>query len=463
MGWVWMGFVFAGVAVGCDCGYLPACERYPQTEVVFTGKVLSGNDNGSGLYVQQTRYLVRVLEAIRGLPVAQTEVFIDPGSFGSCYRHFAIGETYLFYAGRGASLPNTLSRAAGLVSKKPVPAAWADKQGLPVYVSDNCSGSQPLDRAQADLMWIRLVAGGETRRFLYGTTYQLSPPVFNGAVPIPLSGVRVQASGPEGTFSAVSGLDGTYTLPDVPAGKYRLSVERPPWNPPAAQSVELGPGRCVEQSFGLRSHGVLEGTVWHADGSPGKDVRVEIVRVQADGSPGLSTVAAATADAAGRFRMTDVPAGRFYAGVNLTAAMTPEQPWPATYLPGTDDWRRAHVLDLEPNGNVNDLELVVAPPRPVRNVDVRVFWADGEPATAVRIHATPLDAPEHLVPPSLKPPKLGGQLRLMQDYSYEITADWYMRREYWEVETSDPVTLPRGKTDAVVEVRFRSKAPTGGK
>src|SRR6476660_2010048 len=72
--------LFAHGVFGCSCAEdAPACERFPQARAVFIGTVLAGNDDGSGLFTQQTLYLVRVEAAFRGLEPEQKEVFIDPG------------------------------------------------------------------------------------------------------------------------------------------------------------------------------------------------------------------------------------------------------------------------------------------------------------------------------------------------------------------------------------------------
>ena len=100
---MWRWLLAAGVAWGCTCSApLPPCELFGRAGAVFSGVVLDTNEDGRGGFSKTTLYLVRVEEGFHGLAPEQKEVFVDPGSFTSCYTYFEVGKKYLFYAGPGA-------------------------------------------------------------------------------------------------------------------------------------------------------------------------------------------------------------------------------------------------------------------------------------------------------------------------------------------------------------------------
>lgn len=158
--------LFASGVFGCSClttGLV--CSNFLKATVVFVGKVLRGNDNGKGNF---THYLVEVEEAFRGLKPEQKEVFIDPditpGMITSCHQAYEVGKQYLFFGYVNEKTP-TLAAQFKRIGYPPgnLTPEWKKKLDLKVYSTGICSGSKPLDRAEADLPWLRLAVKGKVR------------------------------------------------------------------------------------------------------------------------------------------------------------------------------------------------------------------------------------------------------------------------------------------------------------
>lgn len=456
------GFFFlAPLLAACSCSdALPACELFPATSVVFVGTVLDGNDDGSGRFVQRTAYLVRVDESLRGLAPDQKEVFIDPGSYTSCYTHYAIGRTYLFYAGGMGNFVATTVIREGEQPKR-LPPAWETKKDLKIYHAAQCSGSKPIANATEDLAWIRRAARGEASNRVYGAVYQHYESYRPKSASVPLAGAKVRLQGAGPSAEATSGPDGEYDFGGVTSGRYHLWAELPPWEGSYRQEVELRAGGCVERALRMQSHGVVRGTVRKADGAAAANVSVELVRVLRDGALAEDYSLWAETNAQGQFSIRDAPAGTFVAGVNLRSPMTATQPWRPTYFPGASVQSEAKVLELQPNQETANVHIQLPPPRPTRAVQVRVFWADGTPAlggararaAAKTLHSRLGDGNQakdgHIV-----------ELRLMQEYEYAVSADWYRMTPKKSLHfDSDEVTLPPGTESAVIDIRLKANRP----
>ena len=434
---MWRWLLAVGVAWGCSCaGDAPVCERFPKAPVVFTGKVLWGNDDGSGKFTQATLYRVRVEEVFRGLGTEEREVLIDPGSYTSCYREYRVGESYLFFAGtRGEVAATTVMRGNG-----PAKVLPAGIEKLKVYESAICSGSKLLAQAGGDVAWIRSSMRGETKTRVYGAAYQHR--LFSEADPgdVPLEGAKVVLTDGLRSLQVETGPEGEFSFEGVAQGRYRLTATRAPWTPSLSDSFDVMSGACVERVVKLGANAAVSGVVRGA----GKDVMVELVRVLRDGGMAKMASIWTYTDAEGAFKMGDLPAGRFVVGVNVASALTDARPYGMSRYPA--------VLQLGPNGVARGLDFDLQEARAVRTVRVRVFWADGrEVKSGARVLATPVERVDRFL--SSADAKGGNvvPLRLMEEYSYRVSAYWSARDD--RVQSAE-VVLPAGTGDGVLDIRL---------
>lgn len=447
----------------CTCGrgaWAPACESYYSGSAVFLGTVLDHDDDGSGKFTQRTLYLVRVDEAFRGLDVTQTEVFIDPGSFSSCYTHYAVGKQYLFVAGGPASFAAMISFKEPSLNK-PFPVRWAARTDMKVYVAAGCSPTREASRVSEDLAWLRARERGASKTRVYGMALQNYAAFYRPPHPdedVPLPGARIVLEGNGQQFTTSADDEGRYSFEGIPPGSYSIVAEKSKWTASRKLTVDLHAGGCAERDLSLGSDGVVQGTVLDHKNNPVNDVRVELVRVLPDSGIARSYSNWADTDQQGRFRIERVAAGTFVLGVNIGSAPTDREPYLTTFYPGVESPSSARHFTFEPNVKVSDLVLRLPPPLAKRTISVRVYWADGTPveteARAFADHRGKRAAFESA--------KAGNvvELALLEGLDYTISADWFTTsRAPVRRVTSEEVNLSAGEGTATVDIRLKSQKP----
>jgi hypothetical protein len=164
--WRSCGFVlallFVGVirSFGCWCGPPgPASEYVEGASVVFVGKAVFSDDDGSDRFTQKTLVRFEVEEAYKGLEQQPHDVWVDLGSFTSCYATYRVGDRYLVFGYKRATSPRdtlSVSVARGQSNAKPVPPRF-DLQNPPkVYWAPECAGTrQVTPQADKDISYLR--------------------------------------------------------------------------------------------------------------------------------------------------------------------------------------------------------------------------------------------------------------------------------------------------------------------
>jgi hypothetical protein len=115
--------------------------------IVFVGKVIFTDDDGSGTFIQKTLVHFEVEEAFKGLQPELRDVWVDPGSYTSCYATYRVGERYLVFGYGGALLPKdsaAVTLAPRKSKEKPLPPGIESKNPPRVYSAPECSGTRPI-------------------------------------------------------------------------------------------------------------------------------------------------------------------------------------------------------------------------------------------------------------------------------------------------------------------------------
>jgi hypothetical protein len=425
---------------------------------VFSGVVLDTNEDGRGGFSKSTLYLVRVEEGFRGLAPEQKEVFIDPGSFSSCYTYFAVGKKYLFYAW-GSGRISAISLTGRKGEAVAFPAQWEAKKDLQVYSVPMCSGSKDWEKAQEDVDWIRRRLRGETSTRVYGQVVQSISDVRSGDAVVPLAGAKVFLRNGDAVQTAVSGADGRFAFEGIAPGKYGLHAELAPWEGSYRADVTVAERGCAERELSLLSRGEVRGVVRNKEGRPLHGVGVELLRVLPGGGVAKRASDITSTDQTGVFQFRDAPAGEFVVGVNVEAGTRPESRWPTTYYPGVGEARLARVLRLEPNGKVEGVSFSLPTPMVTRTITLRVLWADGS-----EVGGDALAWAERVEPPvgsylsGTVASKSEVWLSVMQAYSYRIGATVYVPGP--RAISVDPVVVPAGSEPVKLEIRLRENRPS---
>lgn len=140
-----------GLSVGtaslmsCDCGLLPVCA-YRDADIIFLGRVsFTNHDYAVGLN-QATLVRFEVEEAFKGIAPDAHQIWVDPGSFTSCYEVYKPGNRYLIF---GTLLPTVPQQTAAITiaprdssKAKPLPPGFSPSTPPPIYYSPECAGSR---------------------------------------------------------------------------------------------------------------------------------------------------------------------------------------------------------------------------------------------------------------------------------------------------------------------------------
>jgi hypothetical protein len=354
----------------CDCGApAPACAYISAAPVVFVGTPVYSNDDGSGTFLQQTLYKFTIDEIFKGLPEGTKEVWVDPGSFTSCYAEYEIGTKLLVFASEGKLIPvdtaaMTVAKPAG--KQKPLPPGFDPKKR--VYYAPECTGTRDAATAADDIAWLRSWKKGYTQTRIQGLVFD--------ALDWPLSGVKVTATGHTGNVEATTDATGAFSIEPVEPGEYDLKATLASYDLPWKPKVAVLEHSCGYAKLSMGSTGALSGAVKDESGRPLAGVELDLARMRGSEEtfPSMPHV---TSKAGGSFRYEDLPGGDYLIGVNLDSQPNVDTPYARTYAPGVSDRGQAQVFHLVPGQKLSNIRIQLAPRLRLRTIHVQVRWPDG--------------------------------------------------------------------------------------
>jgi hypothetical protein len=224
-----LSFCFPAMSCECDQGAIEC--SYAAAQIVFRGRVDYDNDNGSGSFIQKTLIRFKVSEILKGLPSNNDHVWVDPGSFTSCYAEYGWGKEYLVFAYRGAAMPAetaAMTVAEPGPSRKKLPPEFASENPPPIYFAPECTGTRGTDYVgfDSDLTALRQYAQGTPIPRVVGQVF-LSP-YPPGSAKGRLAGVQISVKVGDNLWRAETNADGKfffYKLP--PEGSYEATATYP--------------------------------------------------------------------------------------------------------------------------------------------------------------------------------------------------------------------------------------------
>jgi hypothetical protein len=352
----------------CECSApAAACAYISAAPVVFVGTPVYSNEDGSGTFVQQTLYKFTVDEIFKGLSEGTKEVWIDPGSFTSCYAEYEIGKRLLVFASDGKFIP--VDTAAMTVAKpggkqKPLPPGFDPK--MPVYYAPECTGTRDATTAADDIEWLRLWKKG------------LAPTSIQGLVQAdldwPISGAKVSAIGRNGNLEATADAAGAFTIEPVQPGKYVLNATLATYDLPWKQPVEVLEHSCGYVRLVMVASGALSGTVVDESGKPVAGLELDLLGLHGSEEEFIHHE---TTSARGAFHYKGMPAGNYLIGINLSSQPNVDTPYARTYAPGVSDRGQAQIIHLAPGQKLSNIRIQLSPRLRLRTVHVHVKWPAG--------------------------------------------------------------------------------------
>jgi len=385
---------FASPAAACECKLLPVCSYVGRSEVIFLGKATYSNDDGSGGFDQATLIRFEVEEAFKGLPADVHEVWIDPGSFTSCYAEYPTGEQYLVFASSKLDTSNVVAMTVikdrrGL---KPPPPGFDPSHPPMVYLANECSGTREIssgaDTSRAgDLAFLRAWQKGQTTTRVYGHVLEGSrhgQPVVDPATD---ESAKVTLTGTSGKQTTVPDGNGEFSFDGLSPGRYSLDASMDGYRAfPPAVALDVAPGTCGYVDLGLVADGTLEGIVKDHLGHPAPQIGLVAQRLLPGGT--AETIAHEITDNRGAFRFANLPSGDFQLGVNIDRWPSTDAPYAKSYYPGATQPTSIH---LTLNEHRKGLAFNLSPPLKTRTVNVRVTWADSTPVPKAHVDALYMD------------------------------------------------------------------------
>jgi len=373
-------------AAGCDCGPAgPSCAYVGRAAVVFAGTVVfSDHDPTLGLR-QRTFVKFKIDEAFKGLTPSDKEVWIDPGSFTSCYAEYNVGEHSLVFGYEGDRMPPDtalMSVVPGQPSPKPIPGEIV-RNGLPtVYSSPECSGTRSMRSddpgLNQDLGYLRQFRDRKAGPSIRGrVTEDENFGIFDRDPRPGLKGVTVIATGNGPKRTTTTDNEGFFALEDLRVGSYLLTALLRPYKARwPEREVEVPAAGCGAADFDMFAPGSIDGVLLDSKGKPASNVRVEVLRLNAQGRPIFYAEKKTTTGRDGRYHFTELPHGNFQIGVNVFEAPDPDAPYaPTKWSAGIET-----SVNLKPGERKLISPFRLPDPLAVRTIAAVVRWPDGRAA-----------------------------------------------------------------------------------
>jgi hypothetical protein len=406
----------------------------------------------------------------KGLPATVKEVFIDPGSFTSCYNEFKGSEDYLIYTGDPQpteTFDSYYGRAKNIKSRegtiKPLPPAWKDLGAVPVFRVGMCSPSRPVRDDDPDLAYLRLAAEGQagTTGSIQGVAVQDARRPFSFSDFLPVARATITASNASRSWITTTATDGSYRIAELPPGKYTLSIANPDFGVGKFiridPNVEVVAGGCVVAGASFDASGTITGTVLNHDGQPASGVRIDLGVVNGDEKIKLIRGTWTYSDVSGGFMLQKVPVGRIVVGVNISSSPTSDLRFEPTYVSDATTATAARIFTLKPDDQVTGVLLRLPKPLPFGDLFVHVEWPDGSPATGGArafarwngLHA----AFEHAAIDGNRV-----KLSLALGRTYEISADW-LSNKFMLIDGEESQSVVFSQDGQSVTIRLKEPRP----
>jgi hypothetical protein len=324
----------------CSCGPAgPACAYVSRAVVVFIGTVaFTDHDEALGLR-QRTLVKFTVEQGFKGVARGDHEIWVDPGSFTSCYADYKVGDHMLVFGYGGRGLPPdtpVLSVIPGQTKQKPLPQEINREKPPAVYSAPECSGTRLIDMndrvLNSDVQYLRQYKDGTATPSVRGRIIEDATFGIFGFDPIPgLRGVMVTLTGNGLNKSTATDDSGYYVFANTPAAAYYVTPSlRGYISRRNMRAVEVPPEGCGAADFDMIGSGFIEGTLLDSAAQPAANVRVEVLRLNRDGKPVYYAQKETRTNENGRYQFNELPSGDFEIGVNLFRPPDPQTPYVPT-------------------------------------------------------------------------------------------------------------------------------------
>jgi len=360
-------------AKGCTC---PAPDtpyrEYQKATAVFIGKVISSKDTvipeNTSYTVYERAFQFSVTESLKG--VKTSTVDIDVGRLdSSCYRGFAVGESYLVFAYSSA--------------------------GSKLH-SGACTRTVHLSDAADDLHYIRDSLKGVPEPRMYGSVMLVdsdSSSTKSRQRVTPIKDVKVLIEGEGKTFEAVTDEQGLYSLPQLPDGEYTAHPLLPKKYTayfPAEEKFILGSkeswdfqiqrGPNAYAAFRIGWNNRLNGRIVDSEGNAIERAKVSVLIAHTP-SPSVIERDAFDYHPVGRFEFYGLKPGSYLLAADIRAPFTDNSRSTTFYYPTATAPDQAREISIGENETLDEREIRLPPGYLVRQVEGVLVRPNGEPVS----------------------------------------------------------------------------------
>ncbi len=447
-------FAITPPARACDCrAPKPPCA-YIAADAIFLGRVSFTNDDNSGKFTQATLVRFEVEERFKGIAPEVRQIWVDPGSFTSCYERYTLGERYLVFGNRKDRLPNDTAAMTVMRSsdgrKKPIPPDFDSTTPPPVYYAPECGGSRPatyqsMDR---DLAMLGDYRAGKLLPRVLGHVY-LYPffgwPLLTGPA---LQGARVKMDSGTNVLRATTDGNGDISLKDAPAGIYNAWAELPPYRMGPQVILHVPEIGCGYADIELTTTSTLQGIVLDHRGRPAPGIPVGVRAKDARLAKEMRYPPWTKTDESGQFAIRGLPDADLYLSAG-SGSPTTKMPYKRVEYRSGDSHVGATVLRLRPGERRQGMVLWLEPPLEKTSVTVRVVDNHGQPAVNVGVFA--FDDDDVISELARTGPNGTAELPCLRWWKYNLKAMMYLPTKHPISKT--PFTCEgRGVRTVILEV-----------
>ena len=237
-------------------------------------------------------------------------------------------------------------------------------------------------------------------------TARISGRVFAGDTGSPIRRAQINVSSRDAQFnrSVTTDSEGRYELSSLPAGRYRMYVDKAGYVPleygqarpfEAGKPLDIAEGQALEKiDFSLPRGSAITGRITDEFGDPVTDVQVQALRYQFVNGERQLVIAGrpSQTDDLGAYRVFGLMPGDYV----IRAAMRPNMPmgpgaaerdsigYPGTYYPGVTDVSQAQTLTAVLGQELSSIAFALVPAR-LSRISGTVMGSDGRPLAGAMV------------------------------------------------------------------------------
>lgn len=363
----------------CSCGGYPsACESYHGAKAVFVGTVRTVENKtakheftGGDVIVGQKAW-VQVDKVFKGKVVGEL-LFRSYGS--SCDPTYKEGQQWLFYG-----YFNEQEKAWGIQA---------------------CDRSTLLENANDDLLYLNALPGSANTTRLSGRVEHYEDDVEKGFSLVKhLIGNKVTITGPK-NYEVFTDANGVFEVYDAPPGVYEVKTEMPiglklrfpiffgksvlldQKDGSSGQprlGLKLEEKSCASVEFVLSADNSISGKVIGPGGKPMPRVCLELISANAaENRSGRTSDIFSCTKADGSYKLDEIPVGNYLIVANYHNKVSSNEPFKATYYPGTFDRKEATVISMSLGDRRTDYNIHIPSQLATYTLSGVLLFADGKP------------------------------------------------------------------------------------